>query len=444
MTGTGQGANSGQGWRLQPFASFRIRNYRRLWAANVSYGLVQSSQRFVLVWLAIETLEATSSFVASTALMVLLPALLITLPAGALADRLDRKRLLVASHLLMALVLVAAAILSGTQAASQGLVLALALLVGVGVALGEPVRAALVPAIVPGSRLLNANALYPLAHAAGQILGPALAGVAIALGGVETAFVMLAVVIAGGVLFLITIQVPPRERPTSAGAGNTPPRRLTPAGMRADIADGFRFILTGPREVRLLFALLVTVSLLGPWLALGFGDLASRFDVEAGEVAWFFVTLGLGSIVTGVTLASIPRLPNAGGWYAAMLIGGAVLTALVWFASSYGLAVLLMFVYGLAVGGGSILFRTLVQLQTPASLMGRVMGIQFLLLALGALLGTVLSAAGSTLLRSDGLVLLAVVVLVAVTALVLVRGPSLRRMSTLPAATTERAESGAE
>ena len=442
MTSTGQRAAPEHGWRLQPFASFHIRNYRRLWAANVSYGLVQSSQRFVLVWLAIETLEARGSFVGLVTLVVMLPALLVTLPAGALTDRMDRKRLLAGSHLPMALVFVVAAILSGTQAVSQGLVLALAFLAGIGVAFGEPVRAALVPAVVPRSRLLNANALYPLAQGIGQIFGPVLAGVAVALGDAEAAFVVLAVVIAGGVLFLIPLRVPPREGLSSVGTADMPPRRLTPAGMRADIADGFRFIVAGPPEMRMLFALLLTVSVLGPWLALDFGDLANKFDVSVGEVAWFSATMGLGSIVSVLILASIPRLPNAGGWYVAMLIVGAILTAVIWFASSQGLVVLLMFVFGLALGGRDILFRTLVQLQTPPSLMGRVMAIQFVLFAVGALLGALLSAAGSDILRSGGLTLLAVVVLAGVTALVVIRRPSLRRMPTNPEATEENAEPG--
>ena len=429
---------------MQPFASFQIRNYRRLWAANVSYGLVQSSQRFVLVWLALETLEATGSFVGLVTLTVLLPALLVTLPAGVLTDRTDRKRLLAGSHLLMALVLVVAAILTGAQAVSQALVLALAFLIGIGVAIGEPVRAALVPAVVPKSRLLNANALYPLAQGIGQILGPALAGVAIALGGERAAFVMLAVVVAAGAMFLIPLRVPPRERPPSHLLDTVAQGRLTPAGMRADIASGLRFIVAGPPEIRMLFALLLTVSVLGPWLALNFGDLASQLDVSVSEVAWFSLTMGLGSIVSVVVLASIPRLPSAGGWYGLMLSVGAIVTALIWFASTYGLVVLLMFVFGLALGGRDILFRTLVQSRTPASLMGRVMAIQLVLLAVGAFLGALLSAVGSDALRSDGLVLVAVVVLVAVTAFVLVRGMSLRRMSTYSEATEEKAESATE
>ncbi len=67
--------------------------------------------------------------------------------------------------------------------------------------------------------------------------------------------------------------------------------------------------------------------------------------------------------------------------------------------------------------------------------MGRVMAIQIVLFALGEFLGALL--ARSEVLRSDGWVLAAVVVLVAVAALVLARGASLRRMSTYPEATEE-------
>ena len=168
----------------------------------------------------------------------------------------------------------------------------------------------------------------------------------------------------------------------------------------------------------------------------------NKFDASVGEVAWFSTMMGLGSIVSVLILASIPRLPNAGGWYVVMLIVGAILTAVIWFASSQGLVVLLMFIFGLALGGRDILFRTLVQLQTPPSLVGRVMAIQFVLFAVGALLGALLSAAGSDILRSGGLTLLAVVVLAGVTALVVIRRPALRRMPTNPKAPEENTEPG--
>ena len=417
---------------LQPFASFRYRNYRWLWTTNVSYGLVQSSQRFALVWLAIETLEAADSYLGLVILMATLPTLLLALPAGVLTDRVDKRSLLVTSHMLMALVLVLAAILSGTQAISQGLVLVLAFLAGIGIALGEPVRLALVPTVVPTVRLLNANALYSLAQGLGGILGPALAGMMVALWAPEGAFAVLAVVIAAGALFLIPLRIPPRYPSSSSEKGGSS-NRLTLAGMVEDIVDGFRFAFSGTTEVRSLFVLLLTFALLAPGLALDSGDVANRLDVSAFGATLLFAGLGVGGLITVLILASVQRLPNAGGWYGVMLVVGVIAIAVIWvytYLVPVGLAPVaaLMLFSGLALGGHTILFRTLVQSQTPASLLGRAMGTYLFILAIGAALSSLVTWGASDALRDDPWILLAALIMLAVTLAILVRQPSLRRM----------------
>ena len=433
MTSTEEEPGGGGGWRFQAFASFQEKGYPWLWAANVSYGLVQSSVLFAFVWLALERLEdAGASFLALVTLMAVIPVLLVGLPAGVLADHKDRRLVLVASHVLVALALVLAAILSGTQAVSQGLVLVLALLMGIGVAVGAPVRTALIPAVVPKSRLLNANALYVFAQGIGALLGPGIAGAAIALGGVGSAFAVLAAVILAGALFLIPLHVPPRDPPPWPQEARGFRQQLRLSGMFADIAAGFRFITSGAAEVRTLFLLLLTVSLLGPWLALDAGVLVNQLDTTAFGASLLFGVMGLGGLVTLFILASITRLSNAGGLYAVMLVVGAALTAAIWFSSSYVLVALLMFVYGLALEGRGILFRTLVQSQTPTSLMGRVMATYFVVLAAGTALGAMVTVVARNVLRGDAWIVLAVVVTVAVVAFVLVRQPGLRRMPSHP------------
>ena len=309
------------------------------------------------MWLALETLDAGTSFLALVTLMAVIPMLLLGLPAGVLADQKDRRLVLVASHVLVALTLVLAAILSGTQAVSQGLVLVMALLTGIGIAVGVPVRAALIPAVVPTSRLLNANALYVFAQGIGAVIGPAIAGAAIALGGVGSAFAVLAAVILAGALFLIPLHVPPRDPPPWPQEARRFREQLRLSGMFADIATGFRFITSGAAEVRMLFVLLLTVSLLGPWLALDAGLLMNKLDTTAFDVSLLFGVMGLGGLITLFILASITRVSNAGGWFAVMLVVGAILTAAIWFSSSYALVALLMFVYGLALEGWGILFQ---------------------------------------------------------------------------------------
>lgn len=390
----------------------------------MSYGLVLSSQLFAFAWLAIDTLGASDSYLGLVTLMVTLPALLLTLPAGVLADRMDKRRLLVASHVLMALALLLAAILSGTQAVSQGLVLVMASLVGIGIAIGEPVRLALVPAVVPTTRLLNANALYALALGVGALLGPALGGAAIALWGPESAFAVLVVVIAAGALFLIPLRVPPPPSSEGGRLGN----RLTPAAIVEDISHGFRFAFCGTTEMRWLFVLLLAVALLGPWLAQDLGRVAIRLDVSAFVASLLFTVMGVGGLITVLVLASIPRLPNAGGWYGVMLVVGTIATALIWFSTYLVPVAALMLVSGIALGGHTILFLTLAQSQAPASLLGRAMGTYLFLLALGTMLSSLATWGASDAVLGEPWFFPAALIMLGVTLFILVRQPRLRRM----------------
>ena len=418
--------------RLQPFASFRYRNYRWLWAANVTHGVVENAQRFAILWLALDTLDGGSRLVGLVTLMAVVAPLLLTLPAGVLADRKDRRLVLVASHVLVAFGLVVAAILNGTGAASQGLVVLIAFILGVGVAVGEPVRAAVIPAIVPGNRLLNANALYALGRGLGAIVGPVLAGVLIGTSGMGSAFVVLAVVILGGALFLKPLRLPSRGSSPSPqqAAGSPQPQAI--GGMFDDIGEGFRFVTSRWGELRGLFALLVATSLLGPWLVLDIGPTLDQLDVSPRTASLLFVVLGLGALVTVFILASIGRVTNAGTWYGVALVAGAVLAAGISLADSYALVALLMFIYGLALDGRSILFHTLVQSRTPISLVGRAMGTYFFVLAIGAVLGALVSLPEVGGLRDQGWLTAAVVVLVGVVAMILWRNPGLRRMPSHP------------
>ena len=431
MTSTDAQPAEKRGWLQSPFVSFRHRNYRWLWAANVCNGLVQSAQRFAFVWLAFD-LSGATSFLGLVALMVSLPALLLTLPAGVLTDRTNRRLLLASSHVLVAFALVLTAVLSETQMVSTSLLLVTAFLVGIGVGVGEPVRAALVPAIVPKSRLLNANALYALAQGAGAVVGPALAGATIALWGVSSAFVVLAGVMLAGALFLIPLRVPPREPLPSTAEGETVPRPQSRPGMWGSIAEGFGFIFSGTTVVGSLFLLLLVTALGGPWLATNYANLVNDLDISSQTASGLFALMGATSLASLFVIASIPRLRNAGGWYAALGAAGALLTVGISSSSNLGLTALLMVPYGLVVGVSGIIFLTLVQSVTPITLMGRVMAIQSVVLALGAAVGGLVVAIDREAVQSDAGVIAAGVVIAVVAVAIVVRNPRLRRMPSHP------------
>ena len=428
MTSTESQSGSAHRRRLQPFASFRFRNYRWLWAANVCAGAVATTQGFLITWLFIEALDRVYNR-GTIELMGALPILLLGLHAGRLADRCDRRLLLTGSHVGVSLIMLLAAGLAAGGLLSFGLILLLVSLGAAAAVLGRPVRLALIPAIVPKERILNANALDTLGMGLGGItLIPVTVGLSIGLP-IEGAFLILGAVSALGALFLIPLRLPPEEPKRDGGGAASD--RSPPAVTGGGIMDGFRF-LWGTVELRLLFVLLATATLIGPWATLTFVAAEERLDITLQQWALLSLFLGIGTIVSTIALAFVRRLPQAGTWYGFLIIASALAAVGMWFSPSYGLAGFLMALYGLALGVRGLLFLTLVQSHTPIAVMGRVMGVYVVLLAAAGLLGPLIARGAQALIEDDRWVVFAAVVLVGVVTFVLVRNPGLRRMPSHP------------
>ena len=428
MTSTAAQPAEKRGWLQSPFVSFRHRGYAWLWAANVCHGAVQGAQGFLIIWLVIETLERDYPSTLFTVALAI-PALLLGLPAGRFADRADRRLLLVASHLAVALVLLLTAILTTAGVLSLGLVLVMTVLAAMGMTMGEPVRLALIPALVPRERILNGNALSGLGAGLGAVAGIPLTGLALDAWPVESSFVVLAVVAAAGALFLFPLRVPDRELAPDCGGpvatGNGP------ATILGDMAQAFRFVWT-KLELRLLFVVLLLSALLSPWLVLDFPAMQDRLDVGVRAVAFLGIFLGIGAIVSTVALACIRRVRGAGAWYGVVVIASALAALGAWFSTSYGLTGFAMALSGVAVGVQGLLFLTIVQSHAPVTVMGRVMGIYVALTAAAGLLAPPLARGGRALVQDDGWPAFATIVLVGIVAFVLVRNPRLRRMPSHP------------
>lgn len=132
-------------------------------------------------------------FVAMLATCFLVPTMLLTLPAGLLADRLDRRRLLLWSQALSALAAAGPAVAIRMHHMTPGVLLACSGALGAAVAVGSPAWATLVPELLPREKTAEAVTLGSIAFNIARVTGPALGGVLLAASGPETTFVVNAV-----------------------------------------------------------------------------------------------------------------------------------------------------------------------------------------------------------------------------------------------------------
>ncbi|HEX7342880.1 MAG TPA: MFS transporter, partial [bacterium] len=157
------------------FAPLRSRNFRLLWIGQVIAWSGDSVYQIGLLWLILD-MTGSQSLAGLITAIGYLPALLLGLFLGALADIWDRRRLMMAADLLRAAVLIYIPIAFGLHWLNPWQLAACAFLISSGAALFNPARDASVPHLVPEGSLMSANALVQTSSFVALLLGPLFAG----------------------------------------------------------------------------------------------------------------------------------------------------------------------------------------------------------------------------------------------------------------------------
>ena len=358
-----------QAGSIKPIEMLRIPAFRLLWTNSFIFVLVQSTQRFAFVWLALD-LGARSDISGVILFVMGIPALLISLPVGVMSDRMDRRLLLMGSQLGALIVTVAIATMVTTGHITTSWAIAGSFVAGIFIALGAPVRTAMVPTLVPKDKLVGAIAVSTIGSNIGLIIGPATAGPAIKIWGIQGAFWLQAVLYFIGFLVLLPLHVP--EVPPS-------PRRK----LREEIFEGVKFI-NGHEAVRSFYVLLSssTVFMMAPWIVLGPQIAREQAGATGSQTTLLFALLGVGQFLTSMAIMRFNhKMVKKGLWFMCGLCWGSTVQMLLGQSSSIPVMGLFLFLWGLGGGMYMNLNQTLIQNNTPAPVMGRVMAIHSLLMS---------------------------------------------------------------
>ena len=201
------------------FRSLRIRNYRLFAAGQVVSLSGTWAQRVAQDWLVLELSDDSGVALGITTGLQFLPVLLFGLYGGVLADRYDKRRLLIGAQAVMAVLALLLAVLDLTGAVQLWHVFALAFALGLASVVDTPVRQAFVSDLVGPDELPNAVSLNSATFNSARIIGPALAGVGIAA--VGTGWVFLAnalsyVAVLAGLRAMRTAELHPGRRVAKA------------------------------------------------------------------------------------------------------------------------------------------------------------------------------------------------------------------------------------
>jgi MFS family permease len=295
------------------WAPLRIGVFRVLWLAVLGSQLGTWMQTVGAQWLLVGEPNA-GTLVSLVQTAGTLPVLLLALPAGVLADSLDRRRLLIWVQLFQVGVGVALTALTLAGVMTPPLLLALTFALGCGMAMTNPAYQAVIPELVPRSQIPEAAALGSIGMNLARSVGPALAGLLVAHVGVAAVFAINA---ATFLIFAVALFVWRRRPPEDAGL---------PEPFVAALRAGGRYVRYSPVMRRLL----LRVSLfIGPAVALWalLPLLADRrLGMGAGGYGLLLTALGVGAVLGALVMGRIravlsanQMLAVAGLTYAAVL-----------------------------------------------------------------------------------------------------------------------------
>lgn len=338
-------------------------NYRRFWFGAVVRVFGFQFQLIGAGWLVAVELGRSPFWLGVVWLANALPTILLSVPGGSLADRRDPYRLVVASQFLIFAAHGVLAVLILTGAVRLWMVVAWAVANGCVWAVGAPATNALLPRLIGAGAMPSAVALLSGIWSAMRIVGPASAGILIALVGTGQAFSLAAVLTAASIFFLLAIRLPPRA--SSPGDGDGDP------GVMA----GLRFVFARPVFLATIGLSFFTSVFGGSYVVLlplfaddlleagatGFGFMEAAAGVGALAGTWAVIRWGIGRRPGLVMLGSAAAF-------------GALVAA---FAATDHLAPAsaLLLAGGFAAEVYLVVGMTVLQLLVPDGLRGRVMGI---------------------------------------------------------------------
>jgi MFS family permease len=341
-----------------PYAALRIADYRRLLAGNMLVSIGNQMQRVAIGWELYERTHANSAL-GYVGLVLFLPVIFVSLPAGHAADRYSRKGLLLTALCLSVVGSSSLALLSFWQGPIP-LVYVSLLVLGMSQAVNAPARWSWLPQIVPLSVLGNAITWNTSGWQVASIIGPALGGLVIAVSGKALWVYLLAGCCSVTVMSLYSTIRPGRQAERSR---ETVSLRSFLAGLHY-VAQNKLILATITLD---LFAVL-----LGGATALLPSYAKDILKIGPDGLGWLQAAPSMGAFLMALVLAHRPPLRRAGPTLLWSVAGFGVATIVFGFSSNVLLSFLMLVVTGALDNVSMVVRGTLVQGLTPDAMRGRV------------------------------------------------------------------------
>jgi MFS family permease len=400
------------------FAALQHRDFRWLWIGQLVSTSGSMMHNAAVLWhvsiLVPEDQKAAA--LGLVGLVKFVPIVVFSILSGVVADAVDRRRLMLVTQTAMTLIAGVLAWLTFRGLSEVWPIYALSALLSAAGAFDGPARQSLIPQIVPPQHFANAISLNTVLFQTASVVGPTLAGVAIATLGLQWVYALNALSFLAVIAALLRMRpLPPR-----------PPEERTPISWAA-AWEGLRWVFSAP---------LIRSSMLLDFFATFFASAMALLPIYAQDVlqvgahgyGWLYAAPSFGAVAASLALVhSSERIRRRGVWLLASVVAYGAATVAFGLSRDFALTFACLALVGAADTVSMVLRNVIRQLSTPDRLRGRMTGVNMVFFMGGPQLGEVEAGLVAQAFGPVASVVSGGLACIAATALIAWREPELRR-----------------
>lgn len=356
--------------RGHPLGVMRNSQYRRYWAAGFATFTGFNMQMLIRGWMMYDLTQSPLMVTMVTAAMMM-PMLFLSLVGGALADRVDRKKITMASDVTLFASFAALFAISAAGIMAPWHIIAISVINGIAFSMAVSARQALISGLVHREQMRTAVGLSATTYNSAQIIGPAIGGAMLPILGATWALAVSAIVVLPALLLYSTLK-PVHHTSVNDAKGSIV------ENVKAGLAYAFqnstlRFLMLGG---------MVMILTVGPFQSLMPVFAEDVLHVGAGGLGVLMLAAGIGALAGSISVVAIGE--SVGHQKLELIFGLLAAAALTAFALSpwYALSILLVTITAFATTSFMVVNMTVVQITCPDYIRGRVVSVRFLVIGL--------------------------------------------------------------
>jgi MFS family permease len=357
--------------------ALRHRKFRLIWLGLAISIAGSQMQLWALFW-HIRTLTEQPIALGGVGLARIIPIIGFSLIGGAVADALNRRRVLFITQIIMVIIALALTWLTFLEATALWHIYLLTAIQAVAISFDQPARQALVPNLVPARDLPNAFSMTSIARQTGAIVGPALSGLVIAYWGQGYTYLINAVTYLAVIVALIMMGPVAQE---------TLPAKRKVVSLTS-IREGVQFIFGHP---------IILSTMLLDFFATFFSSARTLMPIFARDIlnvgvvgyGWLSAAESIGAMAAALIISQMVEIRRQGSIFLGSVVAFGLATIGFGLARTFTLAMLALIMIGASDSVSTIIRNTIRQLQTPDYIRGRMTSVNQIFFMGGPQLGEV-------------------------------------------------------